>query len=198
MWIKICGLTTPEAVAAALSAGADALGFVFSESPRRVTPRAAAALAAAAAGRARRVAVTRAPSQALIEEILADFAPDVLQSDAADFARLTLPATLERLPVLRSRPGGAPPRRLLFEGAHSGRGERGDWEAARELARATELVLAGGLSCENVVTAIRAVAPFGVDVSSGVEERPGHKSPALITRFIATVRGADAPGKSPP
>lgn len=194
MWIKICGLTTPAAIDAALAAGADALGFVFSDSPRRVSPRAAAALAAPAAGRVRRVAVTRAPSQALIEEILADFAPEVLQTDAADFARLVLPRTLERLPVLRARPAGAAPPRLLFEGARSGRGERSDWQAARELAPHSELVLAGGLTCANVLTAIETVAPFGVDVSSGVEERPGHKSPELIARFIATVRGAHAPG----
>ena len=196
MWIKICGLTSAEAVTAALEAGADALGFVFSASPRRVTPLEAARLAGPATGRARRVAVTRHPSQALIDEILRDFAPEVLQSDAPDFTGLALPAQLERLPVWRAPAAGAPPARVLFEGAESGRGTLSDWAAARELARRTELVLAGGLSCDNVLSAIRSVAPFGVDVSSGVEERPGCKSPALIARFITIVRGASAPGNA--
>jgi len=193
MWIKICGLSSAEAVAAALESGADALGFVFTDSPRRVTPLQAARLAAPIGGRARRVAVARHPPQQLVDAILADFAPEVLQTDADDFAGLTLPASLGRLPVWRASRGGALPARLLFEGAASGRGELSDWAAARELARRTELVLAGGLNCANVREALRAVAPFGVDVSSGVEDEPGRKSPALIARFVATVRGASAP-----
>jgi phosphoribosylanthranilate isomerase len=67
-----------------------------------------------------------------------------------------------------------------------------DWSIAAALARHTELVLAGGLSEANVAAAIAQVHPFGVDVSSGVEESPGVKSPAAIARFVAAVRAADA------
>ena len=82
------------------------------------------------------------------------------------------------------------PHRLLFEGAESGSGTLSDWDAARGLARRTELVLAGGLTAANVAAALAAVRPYGVDVSSGVETRPGMKSAAEITRFVAAVRAA--------
>ena len=192
MWIKICGMTTPEAVAAAVDAGADAIGFVFAKSPRRLTPRAAAELARPARGQVRCVAVTRHPAQSLVEEIFQVLAPDILQTDAADLEALHLPAALERLPVLRAGAALPPslPARVLFEGPVSGSGVAGDWEAARSLARRTELVLAGGLTATNVAAAIARVRPFGVDVSSGVETRPGVKSPAAIVEFVAAARAA--------
>jgi phosphoribosylanthranilate isomerase len=192
MWIKICGLTTAAAVSAALEMRVDALGFVFAESPRRLTPEFAARLARPARGQARCVAVTRHPVQAEIEEILAVFAPDVLQGDLAELASLRLPAHLERLPVLRAMntAPAALPGRILFESAVSGAGIRADWDAAGVLARGCELVLAGGLDSANVGVAISAVRPFGVDVSSGVEERPGVKSPAAIAEFVRAARSA--------
>jgi phosphoribosylanthranilate isomerase len=195
MWIKICGMTTPEAVAAAMQARVDAIGFVFAQSVRHVSPQQARELAAAARGRARCVAVTRHPTQAQLDEILAAFQPDVLQTDAGDLQTLRLPAALELLPVIRA--GEAPPaklpQRILFEGPASGTGVAADWQAAQGLARLTRLVLAGGLHGGNVAAAIAAVRPFGVDVSSGVEERPGVKSPLAIAQFVAAVRAAAAP-----
>jgi phosphoribosylanthranilate isomerase len=194
MWVKICGMTTPEAVEAALAAGVQALGFVLAASPRRVTPAVAAGLARPARGRVACVAVTRHPSQEEIEEILAVLEPDILQSDAEDLASLRLPAQLGLMPVLRAAPAAQArlPPRLLFEGPRSGVGARCDWGAARALAGATQLVLAGGLDAANVGDAIAQVLPYGVDVSSGVEERPGVKSPAAIARFVAAARDAFA------
>jgi phosphoribosylanthranilate isomerase len=192
MWIKICGLTSADAVAAALAAGVDAIGFVFAESPRRLSAEDAARLAAPARGKARCVAVTRHPTQPQLDELLATFRPDVLQTDAGDLARLRLPGALELLPVVRGAGAAAPPARLLFEGPGSGVGARCDWSLAAALARRTQLVLAGGLDAGNVAGAIAAVRPFGVDVSSGVEERPGVKSPAEVERFAAAARAAFA------
>jgi phosphoribosylanthranilate isomerase len=193
MWIKICGMTTPEAVAAALDAQVDAIGFVFADSVRRLTPEAAARLAAPARGKLACVAVTRHPSQQALDEILEIFRPDVLQTDAADLATLRVPAELQRLPVLRSiSSSGAVPVRILFEGLASGTGRTCDWGSARQLARRTELILAGGLRTDNVAAAITEVQPFGVDVSSGVESRPGIKSPAEIARFAHAARAANA------
>lgn len=192
MWIKICGMTSEEAVTAALEARADAVGFVFAESPRQLTPARAAHLARAARGRVRCVAVTRHPTQATVDEILEMFAPDVLQTDLSDLERLALPAALERLPVLRvgaEVPAGLPGR-ILFEGPRSGSGSVSDWSAARRLARRTELILAGGLNAANVGAAIAAVRPFGVDVSSGVELKPGMKNPAEIAGFVRAARAA--------
>jgi phosphoribosylanthranilate isomerase len=195
MWIKICGMTTPEAVAASLQAHVDAIGFVFARSPRRLSPQLALELAAPARGRVRCVAVTRQPTQAVLEEILAVFEPDILQTDAADLQALRLPAALELLPVFRAgeRLVENLPARILFEGPMSGTGVAADWQAAQELARRTQLVLAGGLRSGTVAAAIAAVRPFGVDVSSGVEERPGIKSPLAIVEFVAAVRSAAAP-----
>jgi phosphoribosylanthranilate isomerase len=193
LWVKVCGLTSEEALGAALAAGVDAVGFVFhAGSPRNLTPARAAALAATVPPAVSRVAVTRHPTQALVDAILAGFAPDALQTDLEDLAPLRLPASLARLPVLRS---GAPahgplPPRCLFESADSGRGRKADWHQAAALATRTELVLAGGLGPGNVAAAVATVRPFGVDVSSGVESAPGVKDAALIHEFVAAARAA--------
>jgi phosphoribosylanthranilate isomerase len=193
--VKICGLTDETAVEAAVAAGADAVGFVFhAASPRSVSPRRARELAAATPAGVRRVAVTLHPAEELVAKVLAEFVPDVWQTDAGDFAALALPASIERWPVLRA--GGvlpAPlPARFLFEGAKSGSGEVADWSQAAALARSGELILGGGLDPGNVAEAVRRVRPFGVDVSSGVESAPGRKSPARIRDFVAAAREAAA------
>lgn len=192
MWIKICGITTPQAVEAALAAGVDALGFVFADSPRQLTLEDAVALAAPARGSVRCVAVTRHPSQRYLDDVLEVFRPDVLQTDTEDMRQLRLPKQLELLPVFRGTDGQQArlPARLLFEGLTSGSGTPCDWTMAQRVARRTQLVLAGGLDADNVAGAISAVRPFGVDVSSGVEERPGVKSPAEVVRFAAAARNA--------
>lgn len=190
-FIKICGLRDADAVATALAAGADALGFVFAPSVRRVTPEQARSLAAPARGRVPCVAVMLHPTAAEWTEVLQGFAPDVLQTDAEDFAALQLPASVSALPVYRDALRANPaPVRLLFEGPRSGTGQVADWRAAQALAQRSQLVLAGGLSPDNVAAAIAAVRPFGVDVSSGVEDSPGHKSPQRITDFILQARAA--------
>lgn len=196
MFVKICGLTTPEGVAAALEAGADAVGFVFAPSVRRVTPAAAAALAAPARGRALCIAVTLHPAAAEVEEILDVFAPDLLQTDLADAAALSARARARLLPVLREgRALPEPlPARVLYEGAVSGTGRTADWAQARAVAERTQVLLAGGLNPDNVAAAVHAVGPWGVDVSSGVESAPGIKSPGKISQFVAAARAAAAAG----
>lgn len=192
MWIKICGMTTEHAVAAALEARADAIGFVFAASSRQVTPAEAARLAACARGRIGCVAVTRHPSQDLVDQIVSIFRPDALQTDIDDLDKLRLPQSLARLPVLRTdRAETQPlPARVLFEGPASGTGVACDWRRARDIARRTQLVLAGGLNEHNVALAIESVRPFGVDASSGVEDRPGVKSAEKLTRFVQAARTA--------
>jgi len=192
-FIKICGLRDAAAVDAALQCGADALGFVFAPSVRRVTPAQAAELAAPARGRVPCIAVMLHPTQADCDDVLQGFAPDVLQTDIDDFAALHLPAQLQRLPVLRDAArAGAVRGRILFEGPRSGTGQVADWSAAAHLAAGHELVLAGGLSPDNITAALLAVHPFGVDVSSGVESSPGHKDPQRIVEFISRARAGFA------
>ncbi len=191
-FVKICGMTDTRAVSAALDAGADAIGFVFAPSVRQVTPQQAAQLARPARGRALCVAVTQHPSSELVEEIFAVFAPDVLQTDQADLQHIQLPAGVTAWPVLRGVGEQVATGRVLFEGPRSGTGKVADWTAANAMAARCELILAGGLSPANVAQAIDAVHPFGVDVSSGVEEAPGRKHPGLIESFANRAREAFA------
>jgi len=191
-FIKICGMTTPSAVSASIACEVDAIGFVFAPSVRRLSPLRAAELAAPARHKVACVAVTRHPTPAEIDDILRDFRPDILQTDIDDIEKLNLPRELAVLPVLRPgpKPACAIPRRVLFEGPVSGSGQTADWDAAAELAQRLELILAGGLNPANVAMAIRRVRPFGVDVSSGVEDRPGIKNTELIEQFVAAARMA--------
>ena len=198
VWVKICGLTSAEAVAAAVENGADAIGFVFAASPRQVTAERALELAHAAPTHIVRVAVTRRPDQAQIDAIATIFKPDVLQLDVEDIDTVSIPASLALLPVLRRAPQDCEnlSPRILFEGPRSGVGERADWQAAAQVARRTNIVLAGGLDPSNVADAIAHVVPYGVDVSSGVESAPGVKDPNLIAQFIRAARAAQQGRKS--
>jgi phosphoribosylanthranilate isomerase len=192
LFIKICGMTTPVAVEASLSCEVDAVGFVFAQSVRQVNTRQANELAAPARHHAACVAVTRHPTRAQIAEILRDFKPDILQTDIDDIEGLDLPETLSVLPVVRPGPQRACllPRRMLFEGPVSGSGHTTDWDTAAELALRSQVILAGGLNPMNVGIAVRRVRPFGVDVSSGVEESPGIKNGGKIEQFVAAARMA--------
>lgn len=192
-WIKICGLSDEASVAAAVDAGADAIGFVFAESPRAVTAARAAALADAVRKAVAIVAVMRHPDAAYAAEVQRVLRPDFLQTDAADFDNIELLDAVSPLPVYRDadRLPASLPHRLLFEGAVSGSGSVADWTVARRCAGGRELILAGGLAPDNVAEAIAAVRPWGVDVSSGVESAPGVKDPARIRAFADAVREHD-------
>ena len=192
MWIKVCGMTTAAAVQTAVDAGVDAVGFVFAPSKRQVTAAQAVELARGVPSPIARIAVMLHPEQALVDEVLQMFKPDVLQTDWQDFEYLQVPRQLMLLPVLRA---GQPlpealPRRFLFEGPVSGTGATADWSQAAQVARQGELILAGGLNPANVGAAIQAVRPFGVDVSSGVESAPGLKDSNKIIEFVRAAKAA--------
>jgi len=195
VWIKICGLTQETGVDAAIEAEVDAVGFVFAPSPRQVPPARARALAGRIPSRIARVAVMLHPSQALLDQVLAEFSPDLMQADLVDFEDLVVPDELGRLPVLRSGSPvpPRPPECVLYEGARSGTGETADWGDASALARRSRLILAGCLSAANVAAALATVRPFGVDVSTGVEVSPGVKSRERILEFAAIARTAGSP-----
>jgi phosphoribosylanthranilate isomerase len=191
IWIKVCGLTDATAVSVALEQQVDAIGFVFAPSPRELSIDQAQRLAEPVRGQALCVAVTLHPSAALVTTLLQEFQPDLLQLDWADLASLPPLDPARILPVVRQQQLAPThwPARILFEGPRSGAGVTADWHQAAEVAVAT---LAGGLSPDNVEAAIRAVRPFGVDVSSGVEASPGRKSPQKIIEFVEAVRRASA------
>jgi phosphoribosylanthranilate isomerase len=195
MFVKICGINSPEALAAAVEAGADALGFVFvAGSPREVTPERAKELCAGLPPEIIRVAVMRHPHKEHWQRAVEIFEPNWLQTDAEDFKWITLPPSCLALRVYRDTNAPADsdlPDRLLYEGTHSGSGRVADWDEASGLARVAEVILAGGLTVDNVADAIRFVHPWGVDVSSGVESERGVKDPAKIKSFVARVRALE-------
>ncbi len=202
--VKICGVRDTDTLAAAAAAGADAVGFVFAPSPRRLTPAAAERLADRAPAALERVGVFADELPPFAAGLLRDGVIHAVQADAAALDRLgdDVPAA-RRLPVFHDGDGaeaavtallarGPLPSRLLFEGRASGRGLSPDWDRAARLAARVRLVLAGGLSPDNVAAAVRRVRPAMVDVSSGVESAPGVKDPARIRAFVAAARAAHA------
>ena len=199
MFVKICGLRNELHVQVAVQAGADAVGFVFADSVRRVESLQAARIASRVPETVRRVAVMLHPSNEEWQEVLRDFAPDVLQTDAADFENLEVPDSVECWPVYREgkkvtgtiRASTKGPVTFLYEGARSGSGETVDWSRAAELAKTGNMILAGGLSVRNVAEAISIVRPFGVDVSSAVESAPGEKDSQRIREFIIAAKAAE-------
>jgi phosphoribosylanthranilate isomerase len=192
VFVKICGMTDEVAVQAAVAAGADAIGFVFHErSPRNLSVAEAVRLGGFVPAGIRKIAVTMHPEAALWEDIQASFRPDALQTDAEDFAYLTMDAGIEQWPVLRE--GCVPesvPGVFIYEGRQSGQGETVDWDVAAKYSGQGRMILAGGLSAANVGEAIRKVSPYGVDVSSAVESRPGVKDPDRINAFIEAAKAA--------
>lgn len=185
MFIKICGLRDPEAVDVAVAAGADAVSFILVPGVRRqVTPELARSLGQRAAGRLR-VGVFRgqpADEVAALAEAAAVDAVQVYEEEAARALR-------DRFRVLLAwdgvrQPPFAAADWVLCDPGGGGVGAAWDWSAVRGL----PVLLAGGLTPDNVLAALQAARPLGVDVSSGVETN-GIKDPAKIRAFCAKVRG---------
>ncbi|MGY2050224.1 phosphoribosylanthranilate isomerase [Methylobacterium sp. JK268] len=210
--VKICGLSTPETLAAALTAGADLIGLVhFPRSPRHVDLAAGAALSAQAKGRAERVVLLVDPDDALVDAVAAALDPDWIQLHGREAP--------ERVAAVRARTGrpvmkalGIATRADLaaigpYAGAADGilldakpdpsatrpggNGQAFDWDLLRGVALPPFTLLSGGLAPGNVAAALRRTGLRGVDVSSGVEAAPGHKDAALIRAFVAAARGRD-------
>jgi phosphoribosylanthranilate isomerase len=208
--IKICGLRTIEHALAAADAGADMLGLVFAPSRRQISPEDAATIAQAVRATPRDWQVTivglfvnEAPERMLA--IARQCRLDALQlsgDETSDLAARLPGYTLLKAIRLDGRPseagwleaGQALEVRLLVDahvpGSYGGAGMLADWDRAAELARRRSIVLAGGLTPENVGEAIRRVRPWGVDVSSGVET-DGAKDCAKIRAFIGAARASE-------
>ena len=208
--VKICGVNSPEALAAALQAGADMVGFVFYEpSPRFVGLDTARQLARHCKDRAEVVALTVDAPDATIEAIIKRVGPDYLQlhgqespervaeiqekygvsvikaigvAEAADLAEADAYAEADGLLI-----DAKPPKGALLPG---GNGVAFDWSLVRDFTPKKPWLLSGGLTPENVAQAIQASRARAVDVSSGVESAPGVKNPLRIAAFIAAARAA--------
>lgn len=192
--VKICGLTDSVDVSAVIDAGADAIGFVFTESVRQVSVERALEISRHVPKHMRRVAVMLHPAQEEWQLVAKGFSPDVLQTDAADFDYLEVADNIERWPVYReSQDMNVESIRdtFVYEGTRSGQGKTVDWQAASLLAATQKMILAGGLAAHNVAAAIRQVRPFGVDVSSAVEASPGRKDAEKIAAFVAAAKSVE-------
>jgi phosphoribosylanthranilate isomerase len=208
MKIKICGITRFEDARLAVDAGADLLGFNFyAKSPRYISPISAARLIADIRGACSKVQMVGVFVNSSLEEIntitgqceldLAQLCGDELPEtlDALDGLAFKALRPKDRQDLARSistyQPRVSSPAYLVDAyrpGAYGGTGQIADWSLARSLAEAYPLLLAGGLTPDNVAEAIRQVGPWGVDVASGVEESPGCKDPARLAAFIKTAR----------
>ena len=203
--IKICGITRLEDAAAVAEAGADTLGLNFSAlSARQVTIEVAAEIAAAVEGTLTRVGVFVDPEAAEVEEVLSRVGLDVLQfhGDETDsfcigfdrpYMKVHRIADALDVEALRSSHPGACCHLLdaYVAGQPGGTGQRFDW-SLWPTGTDVKLVLAGGLSPENVADAVHRLQPFAVDVSGGVEgDRKGIKDAEKIQRFVSAVRQAD-------
>lgn len=211
--VKICGLKNEAALEAALDAGADYVGFVFYlPSPRSLSPQEAGRLAKLARGRARVVALVVDPDDALLDEVVRVVEPDLLQlhgkeepERAAEIkAKYGLPVmkaisvetradadrALDYQGVSDLFLFDAKPPRGMSGALPGGNGISFDWRALEGIKGRLRLLLSGGLNPRNVAEAIRLTSPEGVDVSSGVEVRPGEKDPELIREFLKAAKGA--------
>lgn len=201
--VKICGIMEPVALEAAVDAGADAVGFVMAASERRIEPKRAAELAAELPAFVTTVAVFRYPTVPELQSMAARFTPHLVQAEPGrdvlkEIERHRLLPVFHdsdslEVRVANYREVQGLERTILLEGpGRGGRGVRPDWSRATIVARRGRLILAGGLDPENVGDAIRAVRPYGVDVSSGVESSRGVKDPVRIRAFLQAVRDAEA------
>jgi phosphoribosylanthranilate isomerase len=202
--IKICGITKPEDALSAASSGADAIGLVFyAASPRAVTVDQAARIIAVVPPFVSVVALFVNETASRINQVLSSLSIDVLQfhgDESADFCQqfnrpyikgVRVRAGLDLASVCRAYPTA---RAVLLdawqEGVPGGTGKTFDWSLAA-LQFSLPVVLAGGLNPGNVREAIAALQPSAVDVSGGVELRPGVKDHKKIDQFISAVRTAD-------
>ncbi len=209
--VKICGINSAEAADAAARAGAELAGLNFHpNSPRHLRPEQASALASRLRGKLRLAVLLSDPSDEALAAAVAAVKPDYIQLHGLE--------TPERVAAIRDRfrtgiikaiavadasDLDAAPKyeecadMFLFDakspagaGREGGHGAVFDWKILRGRKFARPWLLAGGLNPENVVRAIHISAAPGVDVSSGVETAPGHKSAELIAKFVAAARSA--------
>jgi phosphoribosylanthranilate isomerase len=207
--VKICGLTTDAALEAALAAGADYVGLVFfPPSPRNVTMETARPLAAKARGRAKVVALMVDPDDALVDRVVAAVDPDLLQlhgeetpERVAEVRRRSAKPVMKAIKVETAEDAQAA---LAYRGVADlilfdarapwdatrpgGNGAAFDWSALAGVKDEVAYMLSGGLTPDSVAEAIRVTGAAIVDVSSGVEVRPGEKDPDLIRRFVRAAK----------
>lgn len=202
--VKICGITSAEDATVAVEAGADALGFVFyRKSPRYIEPAMARQIIMGLPPLVLPVGVFVNEEQSVVRNLMDDCGLSLAQlhgSESAAYCQELGRPVLKALRVkdrsaflaLAEFRGRAGVRGFVLDAfsdqAYGGTGQVIDWQLAAEAAKAANILLAGGLTPDNVQQAIQAVQPYGVDVSSGVEREPGKKDHEKVRAFIRAAR----------
>lgn len=213
MFVKICGLRDAASARVAVEAGADALGFIFADSRRQVTPDEIREIRRNLAPRARRmppfVGVVVNAGSGEIAAMVEESGVDMIQLSGDETPDILAGIDLPVIRALRLRSGSPlddalrevsawldaprPAQHVIIEGhaegSYGGTGARADWTLVARITERFPVILAGGLHPENVGKAVAAVRPFGVDVSSGIETDRA-KDHGKIRRFIEAARGA--------
>ena len=189
--VKICGLSTKEAVETAVSAGADYIGFVFAPSKRQVTVEQATELAKFIPSHIQKVGVFVSPSRAELLEAVDKVGLDLVQVHGQVVDKLFENLPCGSIQAVQVDEGGHVPNSqadyLLFDAPVAGSGQTFDWGRLDTTELAQPFFIAGGLNEDNVARAIQRFSPFAVDVSSGVET-DGQKDHEKIRRFIERVK----------
>ena len=189
--VKICGLSTKEAVKTAVSAGADYIGFVFAPSKRQVTLEQAAELAKLIPADVKKVGVFVSPSRSELLEAVDKVGLDFVQVHGKVVDKLFENLPCGSIQAVQVDEGGHVPNSqadyLLFDAPVAGSGQTFDWGQLDTTELAQPFFIAGGLNEDNVARAIQHFSPFAVDVSSGVET-DGRKDHEKIRRFIERVK----------
>ena len=201
--VKVCGITNPADARVAAEAGADAVGFIFAESPRLVSAEEARRISIALPDNVLKVGVfVNAPTEEVLRTA-AEVGLDMAQLHGDETPETVAAVRAGGLPVmkaLRVRNAGdlADVERFdadLFlldaysEKARGGTGERFDWPLAKSLKGRGNIVVSGGLAPENVREALDFFEPYGVDASSSLEDAPGKKNEESVRRFIVAAKG---------
>lgn len=197
--VKICGLTSLEDAKKAVELGADALGFIFAPSPRRVQPNLVRRISAEIGPLKVKVGVFVNERPGEILRLKEYCGLDIAQLHGDESEDFAAGLRCKSIKVIRVKEGEKPapdtyPMSTLLldtyvKGVRGGSGKAFNWKLAKDLSRQRSVILAGGLTPENVEQAIIEVRPYAVDVSSGVEAEPGRKDHAKLERFIRRAKG---------
>jgi phosphoribosylanthranilate isomerase len=200
--VKICGITNPKDARVAADAGADAVGFVFAESPRRVDAEKARKISIALPENVIRVGVFVDEEPAEVSRISREVGLDIAQlhgDEPPETVTALREAGVKVMKALRVKDVATLDALDEYEAdlflldaysarARGGTGERFDWGVAKSLRGRDNIVVSGGLGPENVREAVELFEPFGVDASSSLEDGPGRKNGELVRRFVLAAK----------
>jgi phosphoribosylanthranilate isomerase len=202
VYVKVCGITTPEDAQTAAGSGADAIGFVFAASPRRLSVEEARRTAAALPDRILKVGVFVNEEPAEVLRIAVEVGLDYAQlhgDESPEVVATVREGGLKVIKALRMRGADSLAAMEEYEAdlflldaysekARGGTGERFDWGLAKSVKGRGNIVVSGGLNPENVREAIRFFQPYWVDASSSLEDTPGKKNEERVRRFVIAAK----------